>query len=447
MKLIGLNKPLALALAIGLGTTLAAAPAFAQDPPVAPPAEAPPAPPPEGTPPEGGMVAPVAEAPVAPPEAPYRKEEKPSVGVKYDKGLVFQSDDGEFEMKLALRTQIRFETTRPGEDPGELATHVLIPRGRLQLEGHVFGKDTRYKLELNAADKSQFAFTKDLWVEQAMSSGKVVVRFGQWKQPFNRMEMVSDFGSEFNERANTAEFVEGGRDTGIAIHNDYEKSPEGLEWVFGVFNNFKAATDKPALATKCTDPTMADTCTTAVGTAAQSDWGPTLVLRVGWNLGKVKGYSEGDLDGGPLRLAVAANYKVDLGLSFEKQDPMGDNHMQHAAGVDLLLKVEGFDAFLGGYMVKKGDGDAEMGATVQAGYFVTPKKMQIAARFSMIPNAGDTERKDLEIRGAFNYYWHGHQWKWATDFGVLQTTGDDGATPAVSDKADFQLRSMAQLTF
>ena len=40
---------------------------------------------------------------------------------------------------------------------------------------------------------------------------------------------MSDFASEFNERAITATFAGGGRDLGLAIHNDYEKSPEGLK--------------------------------------------------------------------------------------------------------------------------------------------------------------------------------------------------------------------------
>ncbi len=430
------------ALALGLVAAQAGV-ARAQDPATPPPAETPPA----DAPPD---VAPV-EAPVAEPTPPVveaKKSEASPISASYDKGVKLVSEDGEFELKLALRTQFRYDL-KPTEDDSEIAQHVTIPRARLQLEGHVFGEDHRYKLEFAMGDKTGFAFVKDLYIEQAFSDGKVALRVGQWKQPFNRQEIVSDFGSEFNERANTAEFVEGGRDLGIAFHNNYEKSPEGIEWAVGLFNSFKAGTDKPAIPVKCTQDavTMAITCAGGTPGSAPADWQPALVLRVGWNSGKIKGYSEGDLEGGPLRFAVAASYKVDL-AELEKggEESVADN-MQHGVGVDGIVKIEGFDLLLGVFMMKArgADSEAELGANVQAGFFLTPKKVQVAARFSFVPTAADPDRKNLEIRGAFNYYFHGHSWKWATDFGITQTTGED--EDGVADKANVEVRSMAQLTF
>ena len=54
------------------------------------------------------------------------------------------------------------------------------------------------------------------------------------------------------------------------------------------------------------------------------------------------------------------------------------------------------------------------------------------------------------LRGAFNWYFHGHQWKWATDFGVLVPGVGGGSIGGLSVKTDdpqIQIRSMAQLTF
>ncbi len=50
-------------------------------------------------------------------------------------------------------------------------------------------------------------------------------------------------------------------------------------------------------------------------------------------------------------------------------------------------------------------------------------------------------------RGAFNSYWQGHRWKWATDFCMTVLTEHDPVTLVVKDKPAFQVRSMAQLTF
>lgn len=400
----------------------------AQTPPATPDAE--PAPAAEATDPVAAEPATTTAAPL--PETPptEKKDDKPAVHATYDKGVKLESDDGAFELKLALRTQFRAETIWSTADESDKIGRFSIPRGRLQLEGHVFGKDHRYKLEFSLADKSGFAFTKDLFIEQGMSSGKLWLRVGQWKQPFNRQEMVSDFGSSFNERANTAEFVEGGRDVGFMIHNDLEKSPEGLEWAVGVFQSFKAATDKPAVACK-TDAMMKSTC--SAGSSAPADFGPALVLRLGWNHGKIKGYSEGDLEGGPLRAAIAVSYKIDLAQA-------NGDLLRHGVGLDALIKVEGLDFLAGVFLMKDPEVDAELGFTGQLGYFLAPKRHQVAARFSLVPDPKAADENQLEIRGAYNLYLQGHAWKWATDFGVV----DSSASGA---KAEIQVRSMAQLTF
>jgi hypothetical protein len=363
--------------------------------------------------------------------------EKPKLVASYDKGVVLATEDGAFQLKLALRTQFRFESTRPTEDGSEPLSRIYIPRARLQLEGHIFGKDTRYKLELAVGDRGSFSFIRDLFVEQRLGSSKLWVRFGQWKRPFNRQELVADFSSELNERAITAEFAGGGRDLGVAIHNDYEKSPDGLEWAVGVFNSFSGGADRPIISTTCIeDAPMSIDCTTPAPSNFPADFSPALVARAGWNTGGIKGYSEGDLEGGPLRLAIGAGYKVDL-ADF-------DADLSHGVQLDTLLKVSGFDLQAGAYLMKLQTADARLGGFLQSGYFLSPKRAQVAARFAIV-QATD-ERALIEARAAFNWYWQGHSWKLASDVGVLQLTGEDPTTMATDDP-DLQVRSMAQLTF
>jgi hypothetical protein len=408
---------------MSLAMLLTAGAAAAQEPPVPPPADQPPVgtePPVEATTPP--PIEPTVAVEVAP--EPEKKASGSPVAAKFDKGLAFTSEDEQFELKLALRSQFRLQIQsdkdNEADEDGETTAQLSIPRFRVQFEGHIFGKSLRYKLELAAGDKSGASFAKDMFLDKQV--GPVWVRVGQWKQPFTRQELVSDFGSVFNERSTIADWMATGRDQGIAVHNDYEKSPEGVEWVVGVFQNFAGKKDTPG--------------------SSAPDMGPTVIGRVGYNLGKVKGYTEADLDGGPLRLGVAVGAKYDFAQN-------ADDAQQLALSADFILKVEGLDVQATWVMFQPAgeDVDAEHGFHGQVGYMMIPKHGQVAARFSMTPN-GDSDRMfedRMEILGAFNWYFEGHAWKWATDFGMVQDSGQpDGVA---DDEPTLRLRTMAQLTF
>jgi hypothetical protein len=405
----------------------------------------PPQPPPAGDP--AGPDAPtddeIVDLPIIPadepPVPPPANEGPPPLAVVYDKGVLFTTPDKAFEARLALRTQFRFETRRSTADGAQFEQVFYAPRIRLQLEGNAFGEINRYKLEAGLGEAGSFSFVKDFFLERKV--GPVWIRGGQWKRPFNRQEIVSDFGSSFNERAITAEFVGGGRDLGVAIHNDYEKTPEGLEWVLGIFNDFSGGDDRPVQTVDCTEDPVEMTIDCAAGRPRNfpDDWDPAIVVRAGWNKGKVKGYTEGDLDGGPLRFGVGASYKIDL-ANFKKggEESVAKN-MSHGVQLDGIVKVQGFDVLIGLYLMKLKSADAQMGFLVQAGYFVMPKKLLIAGRFAAHETA-DPDTNELEGRLAVNWHFAGHAYKLANDIGFLKATGE-------ANKPEIQVRLMAQLTF
>jgi hypothetical protein len=372
--------------------------------------------------------------------------EPPALTARYDKGVVLATDDDSFQLRLSLRTQFRFESTRPTEDGAEVESRLYIPRARLQLEGHVH-TDNRYKLEASLGDRGGFGFVRDLYAERRLAPGSPVwLRVGQWKRPFNRQELVSDFGSAFNERAITAELVGGGRDVGVAVHNDYERSADGVEWVVGVFNSFAGGSDRPVIETACdADPTtMALDCATPAPDNFPADFGPAVVARVGWNTGGIKGYSEVDLEGGPLRLAVGANYKVDLAdLSAGDEASVADN-LSHAVGADAMIKAHGFVAELGVYAVKARTADARLGAMAQLGQVLGDRRAHLGLRVAVAQTAA--QREQLEARAALSWFCQGHAAKLVSDAGGLWTNGRDATTMA-RDKVDLQARVMAQLTF
>lgn len=401
---------------------------------------------PEPPPPDVPVVTPTPmKLPPAAPEepAPPPVEADKEVTVTYNRGLRFASRDDKFGLRIQFRNQLRFETTRPTEDNSQFESHFLIPRARLTVDGHVFGKSTRFKLESTFGDTGSFSFIRDLFVDQRLSPADVWLRAGVWKRPFNRQELVSDFASEFNERAITATFAGGGRDLGLAIHNDYERSPEGLEWVVGVFNSFNGGAERPDIGGCETD--MAGVTECPPPTNFPDDFGPTIVAHAGWNSGDIEGYAEGDLEGGPLRWAAGAAYKIDLANLGEGDEEAVSDNLSHGVQVDGMLKVAGISAEAGAYMMKLKTADAGFGAFGQVGYMVVRERVQVAGRFAVAPDPRDGARDQLEARVAVNLFWQGHAWKWATDAGVLKTTGEDPMTME-ADKPDFVLRSMLQLT-
>jgi hypothetical protein len=404
-------KPNRLAFAT-IATALLGAPALAaaQVPPDDQPAEEQPHPPPFDRPPP------------PPPPAPAH-----GAALTYDGGFTLASADGDFELTMGLRTQLRFEAVRADAgDDAEFAARFSLPRVRLQLEGHAYGEATTYKLELEAANKG-LALLKDLFVDHAFAGG-VHVRVGQWKKPFNRAELVSDFGSVFHERSPQNELAGAGRDQGVALHNDYERSPAGVEWAVGVFNG---GSDKPSIS--CTAPAdPADPPTCGLPTNLPADFGPLLVAHLGWNSPNMKGYSEGDLEGGPLRYALAASYKVNL--SDLDEDADGNLLLQHAVALDAMLKVHGFDLSGALALVKHGQADAELGFYGQAGAVLMPRRLLGAVRFAQVPEGDDDKQ---EILGAIDWLWKGHKAKWMLDAGVIRHTGPD--------TTDLQIRSQLQL--
>lgn len=381
--------------------------------------------------------------------------DKPAVDVTYDGGLKFSTADKMYALKLLFRNQFRFESNRSFDDEtparqNQFLNTFYIPRSRLAAEGHLFGKDNRFKVEAGFGDAGSFGFLKDMYLEKRIPDSPVWVRAGQWKRPFNRAEIVSDFASTFNERSIQNELAGGGRSLGLALHNEYEKSPEGLEWAVGVFNTFSGGGDRPRITTVCeeTMPGSID-CATSRPTTFGPDFGPTIVARVGWNSPKIKGYSEGDLEGGPLRYAVGASYKVDLANFADGTQESWFDNTSHGLELDTMIKAHGLALNAGVVMMILKDADPEFGVFAQPSMMILGNKAEVAGRFALVTLTqpglmpGTTvDRNEIEARAAFNWYWHGHTYKLASDAGFVMLTGDE----PFSDNPDLQIRVMIQLS-
>jgi hypothetical protein len=370
------------------------------------------------------------ETAIQPPPPPPRKGSP--LTVAYDGGTVFRTDDETFELKLTGRMQTRYELFKvlgedeDGESP-ELVQRFVLPRTRIGMDGYVFSRDIRFKMEGSFSDNGNPRL-RDFYFDVGLAGGQVIFRAGQFKRPYNRQELVSDFGTEMPEKAATNEFARGSRDIGLMVHNGIERSPDGLEWALAFVNG-----QGDRAVPRCTQAGGSITCSPPSN--VPSDFQPQLVARLGFNVGGIRGYSEADLEGGPLRLAAAVSYKL---MNIEDDDLRG-----HGLQADLVIKAHGLSFQAAGFMEKLGDADTQFAGHAQAGVFLTPKQHQLVGRFGATPlpvTATGDQDYVLEIRGGFNWYFFGHSLKWSNDIGIVKAT-TEGAD------AELQARLQAQIVF
>jgi hypothetical protein len=266
----------------------------------------------EAVPAAGGTMPIVSAATAAPaPAAEEKKEEKQLVG--YDKGFFLTDSKGLFKLVINGRLQGRFtfqnveshKTDDTGADvsatEAEKGYQFSIPQARLKLSGYVFSDRVNYWLQADFGNKGNpilhSAFGDFVLVKDALH-----VRVGQWARPFSRQQITSSGNFRMVDRAITDKAFGCGRDIGVALHDNYEKSPK-LEWVIGLFNGTgdKPWFDGDVTSTVNDDGTVSSEISSKSGfTNVPDRFKPALVGRIGFNTGGIKGYSEGDLEAGPV---------------------------------------------------------------------------------------------------------------------------------------------------
>jgi phosphate-selective porin OprO/OprP len=85
----------------------------------------------------------------------------------------------------------------------------------------------------------------------------------------------------------------------------------------------------------------------------------------------------------------------------------------------------------------------------QAGYFLIPKHLEAAFRWSELDPNDDVDHVDQrEIRGAISYYFWGHNLKLQGDVGSLRTEGQrETRTGFISPRTNMEYRVQAQYIF
>ena len=368
-------------------------------PPPAPATAAQPAPPPPSLP-QPGPAEPPPPPPAVPP--PSEPEQEPLAG--YDGGFFIQSPDGNFKLKVGGRLQLRLTFEKETDEPESIA--FSIPRARLRFRGHAFTPDLLFDVHVDFG-KGGIPTLKDGWIEYRALKDKVHIRAGQTKVPWMRQQIASDTRLSLVDRAITDRAFGGGRDLGLMVHSNYEKSPE-FEYAIGFFNG---TSDKPVFE----DGEQSN---------IPDRFRPALAARVGYNFGEVDGYDEVDLDKKGVRFGVAAGARTSFDVADE-DDGLVD------FGPDFIFKAYGLsvNGAVMARFVQAGPDYADQefsrfGLLFGAGMLVGDH-LQPAVRYALVaPEAGDPEH---EILGGLAAFAFGHGVRGTLDGGanIVEQEGDD----------------------
>jgi hypothetical protein len=349
------------------------------------------------------------------------------------------------------------------------STQFNLRRARLYFMGHLFNPDFKYYIQLRGetAENAQSPGSLQLfdWFFTSTHVPALNVQFGQYKVYFNRAQINSTASMQFAERALVMDAFTGSgldrRDIGLTLMNDDELYP--VNYYLGVFNgagpNFNRlgsfTSEQPTEG--CPAGVSVAGCDSAqrnINSNVRMDLSKLMFAgRLMWNIMGRPGYGEGDLVYSETpQMAIAGGYAynpsintssnnafigIDLGnLNYRRQLAAFGNGRQLGWGVvdystwalDYVLKYRGF-SFQTEYYFKnvtrhdKGVPCMNAACTSvasallghaqgwygQSGYFLVPKKLELAARYAYwdpdTNAAGDLVK---EANVALTYYVNGN---------------------------------------
>jgi phosphate-selective porin OprO/OprP len=308
------------------------------------------------------------------------------------------------ELNLSNRLQVRY--THEDLDAGSATSgperdSFRVRRMKTKMDGWAYTKNLQYELQLNFADSSNVL--EDANVNYDFTGGEkaAMIKLGQYKVPFGRQELTSSGSQQFVDRSAVSNTFARGRDIGVQLWG----TPAGgkLDWRVGVFNGGGR--------------TISRNDNDDLQVNARLQWAP---------FGDPK-YSEGDFDSSDKPLfSIAGNYESNTREVAATATAVAHHNAQDILGYDVVFKYKGFSLF-GEYFDRQNDRNEgfsdfdDDGYNLQAGYFVIPKRLEVALRFAEYdPNAGRGDDVRSETGVALGYYWNKHNHKLQTDFREIE---------------------------
>jgi phosphate-selective porin OprO/OprP len=363
----------------------------------------------------------------------------------YDNGFFIRSGQ-DFLLKINGLLQARYvgycasndvnydhNSTLYGTDVGNDRSGMEFNRIRLDFSGYAWDPNFTYRIELQADDTDSVSIYY-AWMNYKFAD-PAQLRIGLFKPPFGRQELTSNQKLLLVDRSMPNEVFNLGRSMGVMFHGSV--LGKRLDYAASVTNGFRNNLDQ------VDNPDATN----------ELDTNPAVAARVVWHA--LYEHLGNDFEGEP-DLEYHKKPALDFGTSFAFNKNVGDQHnvtlpfsipdavRVGPGGYGLITDTEGTDItqwgadaafkYLGfsmqaeyflrmvnsstntsDWFLATGDGGSthQQGGYVQAGYFIIPQKLELAARLGGIWDFDNDNT--WEYAGGVNYYIRGHNLKLQAD--------------------------------
>lgn len=371
-----------------------------------------------------------------------------SVAYRPGKGFTFTSPDAKFQLSLGGRGQFYYQYLDRDDVNGpanEVSTY-RIRRFKAFMGGYAYTRTLTYRVQVDLSKSGTAQMLEEAWINYRFIE-EARIQAGQFKMPFARGELTSDGALQFVDRANAVDSFKPSYDIGVMVQG---KVAGGLlAYNAGFFNGAgqggTRTTNSGAWAVlnpfgemPYNEPDLANTIhpLASVGAGYFANTlkrnGNATFLDTTTSTPPYAG-SNGWLGKAAANTTIFDNTeRVDVGTY----------------GFDAMFKWRGFSA-AGEYFGGKAEGQGRGGSVhargyyMQTGYFLIPKHLEVAARYSSVdPNRDKPQDIQVEVTGAVSYYFQGHNLKIQGDYANIHTQVA-GKQPT----DDKRVRVQAQLAF
>lgn len=383
--------------ALALLSAASALPALADEPPAASPSE------------------PIEV--LAPDQATPTPPAKPAVSYEPGRGVVFRTPDDQFEASLGFNLQMRythfdFDSATTGVDTNEFR----VRRFKLYMNGFALDPRLTWRFQADFAAPSARIFD-DGWLNWKFSDA-ASVQGGQYKTPYSRQELFNDGVLQFPERALATDAFKPSRDIGVMAAGSLGNGVFGYQaGVFGGGGQNTVRIDSHVMP-------VARLVWNVIGTMGNSEMDvqdhPTPALSVGVDgfLNNIHKTAAKEIDVLVLNYTGAAGWVGRNLPAFETDDEIEIKSWE----LESQFKWRGL-SLQGEYYVGQAKGSVS-GARVyaygwyaQAGYFILPKRLDIAARYSFVDYNRSLSNDGVSIiNSAATYYFRANNLKLVIDY-------------------------------
>jgi hypothetical protein len=338
----------------------------------------------------------------------------PNLEMGYNKGFYFKTLDDKFSAKLRNRMQYKYQYTDRdiGTDgsPEEDESTFDFRRIRTKISGNAYGKNVKYKIEWDSS-------TDDVDLRDAYVEFKHIPWANIWAgqgKVFSRQVLTSSASLQMIDRADTIDefrFQNDERKRGVAVHSD--KILDGkFDYSIGVYNPQARTTDNNIN----TMLYLARTSYYPFGpyeSYKESDleYTETFKAHIGGGIGFEQiGQNESDSDEDEVD---QTQLLAEFGFKYKGLSLAGEYHYRKRKVLDPLETADL------GTAVSAKESLHDQGFFVQGGYFIIPKKLEIAGRYELIdydsqnPSFGTSGLLDniCSYTAGLNYFLHGRDHK------------------------------------